>query len=90
MGYQIGPNGRDGKGILVCFNGERVGRWVLGKDPHLIIFDGEDRERHCTRFGCKLHVRDGRRWWRLPESGLADFRQAIEAITGEEMRFHLP
>lgn len=63
----------------------------MGSRPHLVIFDpdrAQKRESVCRRFGFQSRKRPGGgRWWQLPETELAAFRQAIEAITGEKIRF---
>lgn len=84
MAYTARPQGR---GIRIDHNGEKIGRWVVGR--HLVIYDGPGRETVCRKYGFKQVFRPGTkgRYWQLPESGLKMFAKAIEDITGEKIMF---
>ena len=88
MGYMAKG---EGVRIRIFHDGKVIGGWAMGDGPHFAVLDPDrdpERAAICKRFGLEERRREGGgRWWRLPESESVTFRRAIEAITGEEMRF---
>ena len=82
-------------GIQFWFNGEQVGGWNVNL-RHLFIL-GTFAEMDASRLraferkleGIEPTLRPSGKsyYWKLPESHLETFREAVEAATGERMRF---